>query len=316
MNEISWPPEFEELSQVLIGAGLRVVLSEMPTPPGNAVVELAGPGLAVRLDRERGQWAIRLRRPQDRWQGVDWWRDQVAPDAHARLETLSQQVAFVEQHLPELMGDVGIAETAMSDSAKQRASYLADRSGVARPPWTSAPNAYPPSSVPPKRDQTEEIALPSDLERLFPILVQAGFRVVREQRFESFGNAMVELAGPVWNVRFVRDRDYWDIEVRRLRSDWHGLPWWQRNVVHDDGPDLSGIQAKVAFVERHLPELRGDRRMRDTVDDPAAVARRNAASLGARPPSWATEPGGRPPSPPWRVRWWRFLSRLRGDRRN
>jgi hypothetical protein len=317
MNEFQWPRELEELQRVLVRAGFLVVLAEVPLLPGNAVVELSSPGLGVRLQREGGDWQVSLRYPKSQWRPLRWWQREVLHNNGSELRTPAQQGAYVEEHLAELMGyEVEFDEVALSDAAKQRASYLADGAGVARPAWTSEIVARGPKSVASESRQTEKIPLPSDLERLFPVLLQAGFRVVREEKFESFGNAIIELAGPKWTIRFGRDRDCWHVEVKRPRSDWRDIQWWQRNVAHDNGPDLRGIHAEAAFVEEHLAELRGDGSMRETADDPAAIARRNAASLGAPPPSWATEPGGRPPSTPWRVRWWKLLFRLRRGRRD
>jgi hypothetical protein len=100
--------------------------------------------------------------------------------------------------------------------------------------------------------------LPPELERLSQLLIDAGMRIVRERKFEEFGNVMIELAGAKWDVRFGRDRDYWDIEVRRPRSEWREIGLWQRNVVRDSGPDLTDFHAQAAFVEDHLAELLGD----------------------------------------------------------
>jgi len=320
MNELQWPHELEQLEKALLLAGFRVVLSDLSL--GNAVVEpfsvveLSSPRLCVRLQREGPDWRVGLRYPRSEWRDLTWWQRQLLHGQGSELVTIGQQAAYLEDHLADLMGyEDELDELPTSDPTKQRASYLADVAGVARPAWAAEIVARPRKSADSDAEQTEKIPLPSDLERLLPVLQQAGFRVVREEKSGAFANALIELAGPDWNVRFVRDRDYWDIEVRRPRSEWRGMLWWQRTVVHDDGPDLKGLHAETVFVEHHLAKLRGDRAIRETVDDPAARARRNASSLGSPPPSWAIEPGGRQPSMPWRIRLAKFLPRLSDGRR-
>lgn len=123
------------------------------------------------------------------------------------------------------------------------------------------------SAGPEQRDATVRIPLPPELERLSQFLLESGFRVVRQERFEAFGNLLVELSTPGLAIRFGRDRDFWQIDLRKHRSEWRDVGWWQQQLSPSEGDALTTLDQKAAYVEKHLAELiGGSERQEDSVD--------------------------------------------------
>lgn len=120
------------------------------------------------------------------------------------------------------------------------------------------------SAIPGQRDATVRIPLPPELQRLSRFLLESGFRVSRQEWFESFGNLLVELSAPGLDVRLGRDRDFWEIELRKPRSEWRSVAWWQQQLSRGEYVDLSTPGQIAAYVESHLDDLM-DRSPRDGI---------------------------------------------------
>jgi hypothetical protein len=67
--------------------------------------------------------------------------------------------------------------------------------------------------------------LPEAVQSLVASLLDLGFREVRNERSESFGNRLIEFAASDNAVRVIRDRDEWRSEI-----SWFD-EWWDPEVL-------------------------------------------------------------------------------------
>jgi len=96
-----------------------------------------------------------------------------------------------------------------------------------------------------------------DYERLQRFFSNIGFSVVRSERFDSFGDYIIEACSPYFCVKGVSDRGIESIEFRSLvESNWFAANVVMSYVLQKDLlMDESTLDIQTRFLEKHLDDL-------------------------------------------------------------
>lgn len=101
-----------------------------------------------------------------------------------------------------------------------------------------------------------EIDVPTEIDDLRSGLTEAGFTVAEELASSSFGDLAVTFRRGILEVRVVRDRGQWSIEIAGPATGFYDPDIWRACLEGRAAPlDPAPLADQAAFVLGHLDEL-------------------------------------------------------------